>query len=116
MIDFFGALMSTFFLLMSGLFLSKNFGLPQGVLFSLSAYACFLGLISSLTLIFLDRHREGCLRLLCGLNVFYCIITALVIIFFSDEVALFAVVYFLLEICVIFILVFFERKALSASD
>jgi hypothetical protein len=115
LIDGFGALLTGFILFAILRTFNKYFGMPLHALNFLSIIA-FIYSAYSFCCFFLFRNNwQPFLRAIIIANLLYCILTLGLVIYNFRQLTILAVIYFLLEIVVICILVFFEIKGLNES-
>jgi hypothetical protein len=113
LLDGFGALLTTLLLY----FILRNFndffGLSKDIFEYLSniAFAFFLYSISCYFLA--KQNWKSLLKIICALNVLYCLLTFGIILYHYENISIFGVIYFLLEILVIALIVFLEIKLIK---
>lgn len=116
LVDGFGALLTTILLF----FLLRNFndffGLPKDIFeyLSIIAFAFFAYSISCYFLV-----KENCksfLKIICTVNILYCILTFGILIYNYKSVSIFGTIYFLVEIAVIIGLVTLEIKIINSKS
>lgn len=111
LMDALGALLSAWFLIVILLWLNVYVNMPTAVLSFLSAIAVAFCVYSTLCFFFVKTRPKPFLRIIITANVLYgCLTTGLLIVYYAQLTAL-GLTYFVLEIIVISIIVFFEIKA-----
>jgi len=113
LIDAFGALTTA--ILISQIIAGNEsvFGLPKHAAHALAAIACVYFIVS---LIGSQQKRPKqflFLKIIIAANSFYCLITLSVLFIYRNEITLWGVGYFVLEILIIVSLVFLEWNMLS---
>ncbi|MFY7651273.1 MAG: hypothetical protein ACOVQE_01155 [Chitinophagaceae bacterium] len=85
-------------------FFVPNNGIPQNILFGLSALACLFCLLSVIVLLIQYSRLRWYILILAYLNYTYCGISFLTLLYFYDSADLLISIYFLLEMLVISLL------------
>lgn len=108
--DGLGALLSAFLLSAVLTRVQKYIGIPNPTLFRLSLVAGLFACYSLICYVWVKRNVRPFLQLIATANLLYCLFTlALVFIYFS-QITVLAIVYFSLEIVVVFSLSVIEFK------
>lgn len=110
LVDCLGAITSAFLL---GVVLVKwehCFGMPPKTLYLLSLIASVFAVCSFTSYLLVKKNWKPFLKATAFANLIYCCITAYLVVDFYDTLTSLGVIYFLLEIAVIFVLAFFELK------
>ena len=115
LIDGFGALLTAFILFAILKTFNEYFGMPLNALTFLSIIACILSAYSFCFFFLIKSNWHPFLRAIIITNLLYCILTSGLVIYNFSQLTLLAVTYFLLEIAVVGILVFFEISSLAKS-
>jgi hypothetical protein len=95
------------------LFVSRNFndyvGLSVLVLTSLAGIALLLCVYTMACFFLLNRNFIPFIKAICYANVFYCIVTVVVLMLYYQSVTVLGMAYFLIELLIIFALVIVEH-------
>lgn len=109
MVDGLGAILSTVCLGLLTHF-EKTFGMPKNNLYVFIIIS-FLFSIYSFTCYFLAiSNWRICLKIIAGLNLLYCLITAFSVIKNINSLTTIGYIYFILELIIVVILAFYEIK------
>ncbi|WP_343707093.1 hypothetical protein [Flavobacterium sp.] len=116
LLDAFGALLTTILLF----FLLKNFndffGLSKDIFEKLSIIA-FTFFVYSISCYFLIMQNwKSFLKIICGANILYCVLTLAIIIHYYQSISILGIVYFLAEIIVIGLLASLEIKTIKTLN
>jgi hypothetical protein len=87
-------------------------GMPPKVLIYLTLIAALFFIYSTLCHLFVKENWKPFLKIISYANLLYCCLTLLLMIYYFQELTTLGVGYFLAEILVILVLVYFERKAI----
>lgn len=87
--------------------------MPRKILYALSSTACVFAIYSFLCYWRIKEKRAPYLRLIAIANLVYCCITIGLMIYFRQELTVWGMMYFLLEVVVVLILVSVELKITS---
>lgn len=112
LIDGIGALLSAVLLGFVLTSFEDVFGMPRNVLFGLSSIAAVFSIYSFSCYFFNFKNLQLKLKLITSANVLYCFLTAYLVFHFYDNLTTLGLLYFILEIIVIFTLVVFERRSI----
>ncbi len=110
-IDSLGAILTAvmlFFVLPS---LKAYFGMPTATLKNLALIAFLFALYSIICFLFLKKNWSFYLRIIAYANLSYCLLTLFLLIAFHAQITWLDWFYFLAEIVVILVLVYFELIA-----
>lgn len=108
LIDGFGALLTAlllFFVLRS---FNTFFGLSKSTLEYLSLLALVFSVYSFCCFFLITSIWKPYLRIICIANILYCLLTLGIVFYYYQSISLFGITYFLGEITVICLIVFFE--------
>jgi hypothetical protein len=115
LIDGMGALVSAILL---GLVLTKFesfFGLPKNVLYVLSGIAVLLAVYSFTNAAVKPRNPSVRLKLIAVANLFYCVLTVVLLIAFYQQLTVYDLLYFVGELLIILSLAYYELRAAAGS-
>ena len=116
LIDGVGAFVSTIFLGVILPLFEDLHGLPKNVLYFLAVFP-FLFLIYDLIVLFkIKNPTTNLLRGIAFLNLAYCIISIVSISQHFKSLTFWGILYFVLEVIIVTVLVFFEFKVASKHD
>ncbi len=110
LVDSLGALLSAFLLSQLLARFENVFGMPKNELYQLSIIASFFALYSLTCYLSKLENWKLYLKLIAIANLIYCIITIGMIIDQFYKITLLGLIYFALEITIIFTLAIFEFK------
>ena len=110
LIDFAGALSSTFLLGVVLVQFQSIFGMPSDALYFLSIVACCFAIYSLSSYFITRENRKVFLRVIAYANTIYCCVTLGLIIYFKDSLTLFGFMYFITEMVIITVLAIIEFK------
>jgi hypothetical protein len=117
LIDGLGAFLTAFFLFVILRTFNEYIGMPKSILTLLSIIALVFGVYSFSCFFFLNKNRKPFLLTICIANILYCCLTLGLIIYYFPQLTILGITYFLLEIIVIGVLVYYEINVLKiASD
>lgn len=116
LLDSLGALLTTILLY----FILRNFndffGLSKDIFERLSIIA-FIFFAYSISCYFLVKQNwRSFLKIICTFNMFYCLLTFAIILYHYETISFFGIIYFLVEIFVITLIVFLERKLIKNNN
>jgi hypothetical protein len=115
LIDSFGAFFSSFILILLFTRFQNIFGIDKSIVYILSPIGLLYSIFSLSSYLFFKNSWRKCLYIILTANIFYCGLIAALIAHSFENLSLFAVCYFLGEVFIILILVFFEKRILSNS-
>ncbi|MCV9932516.1 hypothetical protein OIU80_09495 [Flavobacterium sp. LS1R47] len=110
LLDSIGAFITAFLL---GFVLAKfqdAFGMPQTILYFLSALALVFAIYSSCCYYYVTTKWRSYLYPIMIANVLYCCLTSGLLIYYFHKLTILGLIYFILEISIIICLVVIERK------
>ncbi len=113
LIDGLGALLTAFFLGVILTRLEDYFGMPPKILYILSLVALMYAIYSMSCHFFISRNWKPYLKGIAIANLMYCCLTIGLVVYFYHRLTGIGVLYFLLEVIVIFVLIGIEIKVLS---
>ncbi|MGB1207078.1 MAG: hypothetical protein ACPG5B_15640 [Chitinophagales bacterium] len=108
LIDGLGALISAFSLGIVLVIFKNYFGMPQNVLHVLAAIACIFAIYSFSCALRMPKIWQLFLKLIAMANFIYCCVTIALLYYFYQKLTILGLIYFVLEIIVIFVLVKIE--------
>jgi hypothetical protein len=114
--DGIGALLTAFMLGVVLVYFQSYIGLPQQILYFLSVLAFMIALFSFYTYYFVHRSLSPYLLSILALNILYCCLTASLLFYFKKTITAFGLAYFLVEISIICVLVWFEKRILTSKN
>jgi len=115
LIDGLGAFLTAFFLVaILGRF-EDNFGMPRSVVYFLSLVACMYAIYSFSCYFFIRRKWQAYLKAIAIANIFYCCLTIGLVIYFYQNITILGLIYFSIEVVLIFALILIELKAASKN-
>lgn len=107
-IDGIGAVVTSLSLYIMKVAVNEYFGMPPTLLTYLSAIAVAFGIYSFSCFILVRQNSKRFLKIIGFANLFYCCLTAFLVIDYYHHLTLLGVTYFLGEIAIICTLVFVE--------
>lgn len=110
LLDAVGATTSAFFLGVILPAFEDFFGMPKIILFFLASLACMFAVYSFACFFHKPENWRLFLRIIAIVNIFYCCLTLILVIYFFDTLTLFDKVYFFVEFFLISTLVNLEVK------
>ena len=110
LIDGVGAFISAMFLGVVLTRIQHLVGMPEQVLIILSLIAMVMALNSYISSSLKNINHQAALRRVAIINVIYCLITLMLVIYYFGEMKAIGLAYFFLEMFIIVILVFWEWK------
>lgn len=111
LLDGLGALLSAFLLGVILTSFEPIFGMPLKVLYGLAALACLFAVYSFWNYVRFKENWRPYLRGIAIVNLLYCGLTAALVIYFRQELTMWGVLYFLLEMLIIIALATLEFNA-----
>ena len=115
LLDGIGAIVSATFLGVILVRLEQYIGMPNDTLYLLAILALGLSLYSLSCYLFFPSKWKPFLKFIAAANSMYCLFTLCLIGYHFQSLSLLGLSYFLLEICVIILLVRIEWKTISRS-
>ena len=115
LIDAIGALITAFFLGVIMLQYNEYFGMPKNILFNLSIIAICLCIYSATCFLFLKNSWAVFVQIIGIANLLYCALTIGFLIKFYPLLTIIGILYFLVEIVIIFFLSYIELKVALRS-
>lgn len=113
LVDGLGALLTAFIVGIVFTNFQESIGMPKVVLIALALIAVVFCIYSLSCFLFLKNNWKPFLKAIAIANLFYCIITAVLIITFFHQITILGLLYFIGEIIVIAVLVYFEFSILN---
>lgn len=113
LIDSLGAFISASLLLVIFTFFQLYIGMPATALVMLIAIALCFCIYSLTCFFFVNKNAALFLRAVSTANMLYCCLTLGLMVNYYPHLTILGLTYFLLEIVVIMVLVFFELRALK---
>jgi hypothetical protein len=113
LVDSLGALLSAILLGLALIRFENIFGIPQNVLYVLSVIPCIFAIYSFLCFLSKAENLQPLMRIIAIANLFYCCLTAGLMVCFYQKLTVLGLIYFVLEIIIISILAFIELKIVS---
>ena len=115
LIDAFGAILTAFLLFFVLRTFNTFFGLSKTTLEYLSLLAVFFSVYSFSCFFLIINNWKSYLKIICIANVFYCLLTIGIIIYYYQSISVFGIAYFFGEIVVIAGLVFLEIRTIRGK-
>ena len=115
LLDAFGALLTAFLLFFVLRTFSTFFGLSKTTLEYLSLLSVIFSIYSFSCFFLLNNNWKSYLKIICIANVFYCLLTIGIIIYYYQSISVFGIAYFFGEIVVIAGLVFLEIRTIRGK-
>ncbi|MEN2487386.1 hypothetical protein AAYQ05_06260 [Flavobacterium sp. B11] len=116
LVDGFGALLTTILLF----FVLRNFNVFFGLskdIFEYLSIIAFTLFVYSITCYFsIKQNWKSFLKIICAINMFYCLLTFAIILYHYETISFFGIIYFLVEIFVITLIVFLEIKLIKQEN
>lgn len=113
LIDSLGAFCSAFFLILIFVGFQNIFGIVESIVYILSPIGLLYSIFSLISYLFFVNSWRKCLSIILTANISYCALILGVLFYFYKNLTVIGLSYFLMEILIILILVFFERRILS---
>ncbi|MFY7899977.1 MAG: hypothetical protein ACOVNY_07315 [Chitinophagaceae bacterium] len=114
--DAVGALLSTSSILIVHMFFAAYLGISKTTLLYLAVAIAPLFLYSTICYLFITSITKMHVYIIGIANLMYCIVTALLVLFFLQTINIIGIAYFLVEIMIIFLVVYIEfRTAFSMA-
>jgi hypothetical protein len=114
LIDGFGAFLTAFFLFVIRTF-NEYFGMPKTTLDFLTIIALTFSVYSFCCFFAVNNNWRPFLRAISIANLLYCGLTLGLVIYHYPRLTILAVIYFVIEIVIVCVLVFFEIKVLTLN-
>ena len=99
--DALGALLSAFLLGFVLVRLQKLFGIPETILYILAYIPCFFAAFDLFSMTRANEHLGNYLKIIGGLNLFYCIISLGLVIAHSNSIEYLGWVYIISELIIV---------------
>jgi hypothetical protein len=115
LVDGIGALVTAVLLSMVLMPFESFFGMPKSILFVLATMAFVFALYSILCFLFLQRNLKFFLKIILFANLTYCFISIGLVFYFFESLTHFGIAYFLGEILIIAVLIYFENKKIRST-
>ena len=112
LIDSFGAFLTAFFLFAILRTFNEYFGMPKLTLDFLSIIALAFSVYSFCCFFLVSNNWHPFLRTISIANILYCCLTLGLVIYYYPLLTILGVTYFLIEIIIVVVLVFFEINVL----
>lgn len=113
LIDSIGALITAFILMAILSLFEERFGMPRKTLYLLSGIAYVFATFSIYCYYFIKHNWRPLLKTIAVANTLYCLLTAILLVVYYDNITIIGFSYFVTEIIIISCLVFIELKAVS---
>lgn len=113
LMDSIGALLSALLLAVVLVRLESWFGMPENVLYGLSAIAFCYALYSACCYFFITLNWRPCLKAIAIANILYACLTFGLVLCFFNRIRVCGLVYFSLELLVMSILIVMEFRLLA---
>ena len=110
LLDGFGALLTAVFLGVILPIFHQFIGMPISILYFLSSCGLVYAIYSLSCFFFADSNCKIFLQIIITANLCYCLLTALLVGIFWKELTGLAVAYFVIEILIILVVVWIEKK------
>lgn len=114
LIDSLGAFVTTFFLFVVLRNYNQYIGMPATILVYLSIIAACFCIYSTACFLFLKQHWTPFIRGISIANLVYCILTITLLIINYPLLTMIGITYFLLEIAILFGLIYIELNVATA--
>ena len=115
LIDAFGAILTAFLLFFVLRTFNTFFGLSKTTLEYLSLLAVFFSVYSFSCFFLIINNWKSYLKIICIANVFYCLLTLGIILYYFQSISVFGIAYFLGEILAIVGLIFLEIRIIRGK-
>ncbi|TVR77981.1 MAG: hypothetical protein EA412_09780 [Chitinophagaceae bacterium] len=116
LIDSIGALLSAFLLGVVLVKLEPFFGMPRKVLYLLSAIALIFAVYSFFCFLYARKDWRIFMKYIAFANSAYCCLTIALVFYFNRLLTIAGLLYFIIEVTLIFGLVILELKAASRKS
>ena len=116
LIDSFGAFLTAFFLFAILRTFDEYFGMPKLTLDFLSIIALAFSVYSFCCFFLVSNNWHPFLRTISIANILYCCLTLGLVIYYYPLLTILGVTYFLIEIIIVVVLVFFEINVLKKTQ
>lgn len=114
LLDSIGAFLSAVLLGVVLVRFENIFGMPRKVLYSLSTVAFIFSIYSCLCYLFIKANWQAYLKVIAVANLLYCVLTLSLLVNRYPELTKLGMIYFVLEICIIFSLAMVELKTAAS--
>ncbi len=112
-IDGFGALLTALLLFFVLRNFNSFFGLPKTTLGHLTFLALVFSVYSFSCFLMITNNWKVYLKIICIINIFYCLLTIGIILYYYESISVFGVAYFLGEIIAIGGIVLLEMRTVK---
>ena len=116
LIDSFGAFLTAFFLFAILRTFNEYFGMPKMTLDFLSIIALAFSVYSFCCFFLVSNNWHPFLKAISIVNLLYCCLTLGLVIYYYSLLTILGVTYFLIEIIIVVVLVFFEINVLKRHN
>ena len=116
LIDSFGAFVTAFFMFAILRTFNEYFGMPKLTLDFLSIIALAFSVYSFCCFFLVSNNWHPFLRTISIANILYCCLTLGLVIYYYPLLTILGVTYFLIEIIIVVVLVFFEINVLKKTQ
>ena len=116
LIDSFGAFVTAFFMFAILRTFNEYFGMPKLTLDFLSIIALAFSVYSFCCFFLVSNNWHPFLRTISIANILYCCLTLGLVIYYYPLLTILGVTYFLIEIIIVVVLVFFEINVLKKTE
>lgn len=114
-IDGFGALLTALLLFFVLRNFNRFFGLSKITLEYLSLLALVFSVYSLFCFLLITKNWKAYLKIICTANIFYCLLTFGIILYYYQSISVFGIAYFLGEIIVMCGIIFFEIRTIRSK-
>lgn len=108
--DALGAMLTTLLLLVVLRNFNEYFGLPTTILIFLASISMSFCLYSTACFFFLKANWTPFIRIISYANLLYCLLTIGLLIRYNSVVTILGIIYFLVEVVIVYLLVYIELK------
>jgi amino acid transporter len=115
LLDSLGALLTTIIIGVVLTNFQEYIGMPLDILFTLAGVALIFCVYSISCFVFLKKNWKPFLKAIAIANLLYCLATTVLIITFYPQLTILGLLYFIGEIIVIVVLVYFEFLVLNRT-
>ena len=116
LIDSFGAFLTAFFLFAILRTFDEYFGMPKLTLDFISIIALAFSVYSFCCFFLVGNNWHPFLKAISIANILYCCLTLGLVIYYYPLLTILGVTYFLIEIIIVVVLVFFEINVLKKTE
>ena len=113
LMDSIGAFLSAMFLFTILSLFTKEFGVPKKTIYLLLGVACIFSIYSFCCFCFFGKQWKVLLRTILIANLFYCLLTIILLAISGNTVTLLALIYFILELILIVCIALIELKEVN---